>query len=74
MRRWKTYSFKADSGPGQATHLEGIGDSYALCGVDVAGDPNVHRKPPEPVSENARITCEHCKQIVQIVKQYLNEK
>lgn len=60
---------------GCTTHLEGIGDSYTLCGMDVAGDDSVHRKPPETLSDGKphRLTCEHCQQIVALVREHLRD-
>lgn len=54
------------------THIEGIGNSYALCGLDVAGDDVVHEKPPEelPLGKH-RVTCEQCRMVIAIVKAYI---
>lgn len=53
------------------THLQGIGDSYTLCGLDTAGDDEVHEKPPQCAPRGTRITCEHCKDVIAIVRDYL---
>lgn len=50
------------------THLEGIGDSYTLCGLDTSGDEMVHAKQPERIDRPRRITCEHCLQIMALVR------
>ncbi len=71
LRYWRTYTRADDSGPAQATHLEGIGDAYALCGKDVSGDDLTHRKPPECLPGRARITCPDCLQIVALVRAHL---
>ena len=70
MQYIKTWKLKVDGG-GQATHLEGIGESYTLCGLDTAGDDHVHAKPPEMLKGRHRVTCLHCKQIIALVVEHL---
>lgn len=71
----RTRSIKSDGGKSE-THLVGPnGDSYALCGMDIAGDPNIHKKEPEYLTGiNHRITCSQCNAIVNWVKDYMNLK
>jgi len=68
LRYWKTYPHEG----GSLTHVEGIGDSYTLCNFDTAGDSLVHRKPPECIKRPARLTCEHCNQVIGIVRAHLS--
>lgn len=71
MKYYKTVRTKRDGGETR-THLEGIGDSYTLCGLDTAGDDTIHGKPPiELPPGKHRITCEQCLQIIAIVREHL---
>jgi hypothetical protein len=70
MKYIKIFRLKAEGG-GVATHLEGIGDSYTLCGFDTEGDEMVHEKPPEWLTGKHRVTCDHCQQIIAIVREHL---
>lgn len=67
LRYWKTYSVEGDT----RTHIDGISDSSALCGCDLAGDDLVHRKQPECVQGKARVTCPDCLAIIATVKEHL---
>lgn len=69
LARWRTY----DIDGGQMTHLEGPGDSYTLCGYDIAGDTKIHRKPPELLKGRKRITCPQCHQVISFVKDFIAE-
>lgn len=73
MKLWRLYANKGYAAPGQRLHLDGIGDSYTLCGVDTAGDTTVHRKRPELV-DATRVTCEDCLAIIKIAQDYLAER
>lgn len=69
MTYWRTYQ-----NGGQTTHLDGIGDSYTLCGLDTAGDASVHDKEPEELPPGKhRVTCEQCQQVIEIVKGHLKK-
>lgn len=69
MRYYRTYKDGTSE-----IHLEGIGDAYALCGLDIAGDSAIHDKPPELLAaEPHRVTCLHCHQIIQLVKGYIKQ-
>jgi len=68
---WRTFGEPGKDRTGQRTHLEGTGDSYTLCGTDTAGDDATHRKPPVIVKGKPRITCEHCQQIIELVRAHL---
>lgn len=68
---WRLYPRESE----QATHLDGMADSYTLCGMDTAGDDTIYRKPPEQLEgTNHRVTCAHCLQIIGIVRDYLRSK
>lgn len=57
---------------GQSTHLEGICDSYTLCGVDTAGDDSTHEHPPEELPPGKhRATCPQCQQVIALVLAHL---
>lgn len=71
MKFIKTFRPKSEGGDIR-THLEGIGDSYTLCGLDTAGDDAIHSKPPEHLVGKHRLTCEHCKAVVEVVREYLD--
>ena len=71
MKYIRTYRPKSEGG-GQTTHLEGIGDSYTLCGLDTAGDTWVHRKQPEFLQGRHRVTCSDCNRVIAIVKEHLS--
>lgn len=67
---WRTYN-----DGGQSTHIEGPGNDYTLCGLDIAGDDVIHDKPPEMLEgRNHRITCKQCLEAVKVVKVYLSGK
>ncbi len=60
-------------------HIEGklvvhydnpLGDSYALCGQDIAGDENW----TTAVTSNKRVNCEHCIMVRDHVLGRKNEK
>lgn len=71
MKYWKTFRLKSEGG-GTQTHLEGIGDSYTLCGLDTAGDDMVHAKQPvELPAGKHRVTCAHCQQLINLVREHL---
>ena len=71
MKYWRTTGLKLDGGKVR-THLEGIGDSYTLCGFDTAGDDMVHGAPPEELPPGRhRVTCNQCQQIITIVREYI---
>lgn len=71
---WKTFTPKDDGGEIR-THLDGIGDSYTLCGMDTAGDDMVHGATPIKLPPGKhRVTCEHCIQIIVIVREHLKMK
>lgn len=74
MKYYRTFRPKNEGGETR-THLEGIGDSYTLCGVDTAGDFSVHAKPPIALTGiKHRISCEHCQDIINIVLGHLYGK
>ena len=61
MQFIRTYKLAQD-GSGQQTHIEGpFSDDTTLCGLDAAGDIEVHRKPPLFLQGKHRITCPDCK-------------
>lgn len=66
----------ASEGGETRTHLgSGLGADYTLCGLDTAGDPGVHAKDPEEITDHKpRITCEHCQAIIEVVKEHLGRK
>ena len=63
---YKTYQNESSS-----IHLEGISDT-TLCGVDISGDTLVHERPPEEIHKKCIVTCKHCRQMIDIVKDYIN--
>jgi len=69
MNYWKTWHEGKTR-----THLDGIGDSYTLCGVDTAGDDLVHDRDPERLHgmQMHVVTCEDCQQIIAIVRDHLD--
>lgn len=74
LKYFRTVRTKRDGGETR-THLEGIGDSYTLCGLDTAGDETIHGKPPtELPSGKHRITCEQCLQVIAIVREHLGTR
>ncbi len=53
-------------------HLEGIGDSYTLCGLDTAGDDLVHEHPPEKLPTGRHpVTCVQCQDIIKLVCEHV---
>jgi hypothetical protein len=52
------------------THLSEGGD-HSICGHDLIGDTTIHSKPPEPLNKKSRITCQHCRRIIDLVKAHL---
>lgn len=72
MTYWRTWRIKSEGG-GQATHLDGIADSYTLCGLDTAGDSMVHGRDPQELKHKPRITCKHCQQIIEVAKEHLKK-
>lgn len=68
LRYFRTYQ-----NGGQSTHMDGIGDSYTLCGVDTAGDDLIHEKPPEELDHKPRITCRDCQQIIAMVREHIKK-
>lgn len=70
LRYYRTFGEPGTKG-GVRTHVEGTGDSYTLCGLDIAGDDLVHKKPPMEIAKPKRITCEHCQQVIAIVQAHL---
>lgn len=54
-------------------HLEGWGD-VAFCGFDLAGDDTIHDKDPIELDGFHRVTCEHCKQLLEIAKNHFEKR
>lgn len=54
-------------------HLRGLSD-FTLCGLDAVGDDLVHDKDPVILEGRPKVTCEHCLDIIRIVKAHLKEK
>lgn len=54
------------------THLSHAGD-FAICGHDLIGDDLVHSKAPKKIESKTRITCPHCLQIIEVVKEHLKK-
>lgn len=66
---YRTWRLKSEGG-GKQTHLEGLHD-YTLCGLDTSGDPEVHEKDPVKLPPGKHnVTCEDCKQIIEILREY----
>lgn len=65
---WKT----TDEDGRVSTHLSEAGD-HSICGHDLAGDDMVHSKPPEALEGKHRVTCQHCLQIIELVKLHLKK-
>jgi hypothetical protein len=58
---WKTDTFDR----GKEIHLPGTQyNEYTLCGLDLAGDSDLHKTDPEETSLKA--DCEHCIGIVEL--------
>lgn len=70
IRTWRHRS----EGGGTSVHLDGISDSYTLCGLDTAGDDRVHAKPPQELQGVHRITCPDCLRVIEEVERYLRFK
>lgn len=67
---WKT---KDENGV-VSTHLSEGGD-HAICGQDlIGGDPVAHSGPVVEIGKKSRITCPHCRQIIELVKDHLAGK
>ncbi len=49
-------------------HLSWRGGDVTMCGLDTAGDELIHDKPPELDADTTRVTCEHCQQIIALVR------
>lgn len=67
---WKTFNDGSTS-----THLQGPGNGQALCGLDLSGDPLVHDREPERLEcgKAHSVTCEHCLDIIEFVKDHVKE-
>lgn len=63
---WRT----TDEGGRVSTHLSNNGD-HSICGHDLIGDDKVHSKPPKDLGKRSRITCQHCLEIIVLVKEHL---
>lgn len=57
------------------THLSNGGD-HSICGHDLVGDPMTHSKEPVELPEHPkpRVTCEHCQEIIAVVKRHLGKE
>lgn len=58
---------------GCAIHLISSGHDYTICGHDISGDSMVHRKPPQELEGKHRVTCPHCLQLIEDVKEHLKK-
>ena len=54
---------------GIENHLAGQTD-FTLCGLDTAGDDEIHCLEPVEHNDDWRVTCADCRRIIEVVEKY----
>ena len=52
-------------------HLISDGNDFTVCGHDIAGDDDIHLKPPQELPGRHRVTCPLCLNTIETVRGHL---